>query len=95
MLKRARLTDLQTAVIEMHLLGKSDPEIAIDLERVDGIERTRQAVRDARMNANHKISKIKHLGILTVLYEEFSKKAINEYQTDKFEEILKKTSRPL
>lgn len=89
-LKRARLTDLQAAVTEMHLLGKSDPEIAIDLERVDGVERTRQAVRDVRMNANSKLGKMRHLGILTVLYEEFNKTVINEYQTDKFEEMLKK-----
>jgi hypothetical protein len=89
-LRKARLTPLQAAVTELHLLGSSDPEIAILLKRVDGRTRSRQAIRDARGNANRKLRKLPHLGVLTVLYEAFDRQAVNEVRADRFEERLKR-----
>lgn len=79
-LKKARLTDLQAVVTELYLLGKSDAEIAIDLETVDGIKRSRQAIRYIRINANAKLNKIQNIGLLTVLYEEFGRDITNKTQ---------------
>ena len=43
-----------------------------------GVKRTRQAVRDARLNADRKLCRTKDLGVLTVLYEEFGWDAVFE-----------------
>jgi hypothetical protein len=85
-LRKAHLTPLQVAETQLHLLGSSDPEVAILLKRVDGRTRSRLAIRDTRGNANTKPRKLPHLGVLTVLYEAFDRQAVNEVRVDRFEE---------
>jgi len=89
-LKKARLTMLQAAVVELHLLGHSDEEIATQLKTVDGVERTRQTIFQAREGADEKLGNLKHLGVLTILYEEFRRRPVNELQADRFEEKMQK-----
>ena len=87
---RAKLSDLQAAVIEAHLRGYNDSQIATRLERIDGTSRTRQTIRQIRITANRQLSAIPNLGILTVLYELFGKQPVNELRADRFEANLRK-----
>lgn len=68
--RKARLTDWQASVVELHLQGISDADIGRAFPDEDGEPRTRQSVRDCRTLAFRKIGRLPHIGLLTVMVEE-------------------------
>jgi hypothetical protein len=74
--RKARLTDLEAAVMEVYLLGCKDRQIADGLNGLYGVEEyTRHNVSSIRQGAARKIVKLRDIGLGTVLVETFGLRA--------------------
>lgn len=80
-LRKARLTALEAAVVDAYMRGYVDAQIADGLNRLYQLEDhyNRNAIKAMRRRAFEKIRKCPHIGVLTAMYEEFPVSWVNAY----------------